>query len=107
MNKRARYSPEVREWGVCLLFDHRSGYGSERAVLVFIVSKIGCMPEMLRKWARWAEVNQGYCAGMMTSDHEQLLEFKRENRELKRANEILRKGSAFFAQAELDRRPKY
>ena len=107
MNKRTRYSPEVRERAVRLLFDHRGEYPSEWAALVFIASKIGCTPETLRKWVRRTALDQGQRAGMTTSDREQLLEFKRENRELKRANEILRKASAFFAQAQLNRRPKY
>ena len=95
MNKRTRYSPEVRERAVRLLFDHRGEYPSEWAALVSIASKIGCTPETLRKWVRRTEVDQGQRAGMTTSDREQLLELKRENRELKRANEILRKASAF------------
>ncbi len=107
MNKRTRYSPEVRERAVRLLFEHRGEYGSEWAALSSIAGKIGCTPETLRKWVRRTETDQGIRAGMTTSDREQLLELKRENRELKRANEILRKASAFFAQAELDRRPKY
>ena len=74
---------------------------------VFIASKIGCTPETLRKWVRRTALDQGQRAGMTTSDREQLLEFKRENRELKRAHEILPMASAFFAQTQLDRRPKY
>ena len=107
MNKRTRYSPEVRERAVRLLFDHRGEYPSKWAALVFIASRIRCTPETLRRWVRRTALDQGQRAGMTTSDREQLLELKRENRELKRANEILRKASAFFAQAELDRRPKY
>ncbi len=68
---------------------------------------IGCTAETLRKWVRRSETDQGKRSGMTTSDRERLKELERENRELKRANEILRKASAFFAQAELDRRPKY
>jgi len=107
MNTKKRYSPEVRERAVRLLFEHRGEYESEWAALSSISSKIGCTAETLRKWVRRTETDQGKRAGMTTSDREQLLELKRENRELKRANEILRKASAFFAQAELDRRPKY
>jgi|TARA_B110000196_G_C21060494_1_gene622126 transposase len=107
MNKRTRYSPEVRERAIRLLFDHRGEYPSEWAALIFIASRIRCTtPETLRKWVRRTEVDQGQRAGMTTSDREQLLELKRENRELKRANEILPMASAFFAQAKLDRRPK-
>jgi len=68
-----------------------------------IASKIGCTAETLRTWVRWVETDQGIRAGMSTSDRERLKELERENRELKRANEILRKASAYFAQAELDR----
>jgi len=107
MNRKMRYSPEVRERAVRLLFEHRSEYDSEWAALTSIAAKIGCTAETLRKWVRRTETDQGMRAGMTTSEREQLLELKRENRELKRANEILRKASAFFAQAELDRRPKY
>ena len=71
-----------------------------------IAAKIGCTAETLRKWVRQAERDQGLREGLSSSDRERLKELERENRELKRANEILRKASAFFAQAELDRRPK-
>ena len=107
MNKRTRYSLEVRQQAVRLLFDHRGEYPSEWAALVFIANKIECTPQTWRKWVRRTALDQGQRAGMTTSDREQLLELKRENRELKRANEILRKASAFFAQAQLNRRPKY
>jgi len=107
MNKRTRYSPEVRERAIRLLFDHHGEYPSEWAALVFIANKIGCTPETLRKWVRRTALDQGQWVGMTTSDREQLLELKRENRELKRAHEILCKASAFFAQAQLNRRPKY
>ena len=69
-------------------------------------AKIGCTAETLRKWVRQAERDSGKAAGLTTQERERLKELERENRELKRANEILRKASAFFAQAELDRRPK-
>ena len=107
MSKANRYSPEVRERAVRLLFEHRGEYESEWAALNSISSKIGCTAETLRKWVRRSETDQGKRAGMTSADREQLMALKRENRELKRANEILRKASAFFAQAELDRRPKY
>ena len=96
----------MRQRAVRLLFDHRGEYPSEWAALVFIASRIGCTPETLRKWLRRTALDQGQRAGMTTSDREQLLELKRENRELKRANEILPMASAFFAQAKLNRRPK-
>ncbi len=107
MKTNKRYSLEMRERAVRMLFDHRAEYESEWAALTSISGKIGCTAETLRKWVRRSETDQGKRSGMTSSDREQLMALKRENRELKRANEILRKASAFFAQAELDRRPKY
>jgi transposase len=106
MNKSIRYSPEVRERAVRLVFEHQGEHTSQWAALSSIASKIGCTPETLRKWVRRAERDQGLRAGMTSSDREQLKALQRENRELKRANDILRTASAFFAQAELDRRLK-
>ena len=106
MNKRTRYSPEVRERAVRLVFEHEREHDSQWAAIGSIASKIGCTPETLRKWLRQAERDEGRRDGLSTSDRERLKELERENRELKRANEILRKASAFFAQAELDRRAK-
>ncbi len=106
MNKSTRYSPEVRERAVRLVFEHQGEHASQWAALSSIASKIGCTPETLRKWVRRAECDQGLRGGMTSSDREQLKALQRENRELKRANEILRTASAFFAQAELDRRLK-
>jgi transposase-like protein len=107
MNRSKRYSPEIRERAVRMVFEHQREYESEWAAMCSISSKIGCTAETLRKWVRRSETDQGKRSGMTSSDREQLMELKRENRELKRVNEILRKASAFFAQAELDRRPKY
>ena len=107
MNTKKRYSPEVRERAVRMVFEHQREYESEWAALCSISSKIGCTAETLRKWVRRTETDQGKRTGMTSSDREKLKELERENRELKRINEILRKASAFFAQAELDRRPKY
>ena len=104
MNKSTRYAPEVRERAVRLVFEHQGEHASQWAALSSIASKIGCTPETLRKWVRRAERDQGLRSGMTSSDRERLKELERENRELKRANEILRKASAYFAQAELDRR---
>ena len=104
MNKSTRYSPEVRERAVRLVFEHQGEHASQWAAIGSIASKIGCTPETLRKWVRRAERDQGRRSGMTSSDREQLKALERENRELKRANEILRKASAYFAQAELDRR---
>ncbi len=74
--------------------------------MMSIAPKIGCTTETLRTWVRHSEANQGIRGGMSNLDRDRLKELERENRELKRANEILRKASAYFAQAELDRRPK-
>ncbi len=106
MNKSTRYTPEVRERAVRLVFERQGEHGSQWAAIGSIASKIGCTAETLRKWVRRAERDQGLRSGMTSSDREQLKELTRENRELKRANEILRKASAYFAQAELDRRPR-
>jgi transposase-like protein len=106
MNKSTRYSPEVRERAVRLVFEHQGEHASQWAAIGSIAGKIGCTPETLRKWVRRAERDQGLRSGMTSSDREQLKALERENRELKRANEILRKASAYFAQAELDRRVK-
>lgn len=106
MNRSTRYSPEVRERAVRLVFEHQGEHESQWAAIGSIASKIGCTPETLRKWVRQAERDQGKRGGPSSSDRERFKELERENRELKRANEILRKASAYFAQAELDRRPK-
>ena len=106
MNKATRYSPEVRERAVRLVFEHQGEHASQWAAIGSIASKMGCTAETLRKWVRQAERDQGKRSGLSSSERERLKELERENRELKRANEILRKASAFFAQAELDRRPK-
>jgi len=106
MNKSTRYSPEVRERAVRLVFENQGEHNSQWAATGSIAGKIGCTAETLRKWVRQAERDQGRRAGVTSTERDRLKELERENRELKRANEILRKASAFFAQAELDRRPK-
>ena len=106
MNKATRYAPEVRERAVRLVFEHQGEHDSQWAAIGSIASKIGCTAETLRKWVRQAERDQGKRSGLSSSERDRLKELEREVRELKRANEILRKASAFFAQAELDRRPK-
>ena len=103
MNKQTRYSPEVRERAVRLVLEHQSEYGSQWSAMCSIAAKIGCTPETLRKWVRQAERDQGMRAGMSSDERERLKGLEREVRELRRTNEILRKASAFFAQAELDR----
>ena len=101
-----RYSDEVRERAVRMVSEHRSQYGSQWAAIQSIAGKIGCTSESLRRWVQRAERDQGVRAGPSTEERERLKQLERENRELKRANEILRTASAFFAQAELDRRWK-
>jgi transposase len=106
MNKGKRYSPEVRERAVRMVFEHQSDHDSQWAAMESIASKIGCTAETLRKWVRRAERDQGIREGMTTDDRERLKGLEREVKELRRANEILKTASAFFAQAELDRRLK-
>ena len=106
MNRATRYSPEIRERAVRMVFEHQAEYDSQWAAMNSIAAKIGCTAETLRKWVRRAERDQGLREGLTSSDRERLKALERENRELKRANEILRKASAFFAQAELDRKPR-
>jgi transposase len=101
-----RYSDEVRERAVRMVSEHRSQYGSQWAAIQSIAGKIGCTSESLRRWVQRAERDQGVRAGPSTEERERLKQLERENRELKRANEILRTASAFFAQAGLDRRLK-
>ncbi len=89
-----------------MLLEHQEEYDSQWAAMGSIASKIGCTTETLRKWVRQAERDIGRRPGLTTDEKQRLKELERENRELKRANEILRLASAYFAQAELDRRPK-
>ena len=103
MKTSTRYSPEVRARAVRMVLDHRSDYPSQWAAICSIASKIGCAGETLRKWLRQAERDQGLRDGTTTEERDRLKALERENRELRQANEILRKASAYFAQAELDR----
>ncbi len=95
MNKSTRYSPEVRERAVRLVFEHQGEHASQWAALTSIASKIGCTPETLRKWVRRAETDQGQRSGMTSDDRERLKSLERENKELRRANDISRTASAF------------
>jgi transposase len=100
-----RYSPEVRERAVRMVFEHQHEHGSQWAAIVSFAAKIGCTPETLRSWVRRAEVDGGRRAGVTSSERERLKLLERENRELRRANEILKSASLFFA-TELDGRTR-
>jgi transposase len=100
------YSPEVRARAVRMVLDHQGEYGSQYAAIRSIAEKIGCSGETLRHWVRQAERDEGLRAGPTTTEQERIKALEREVRELRQANEILRKASAYFAQAELDRRFK-
>ncbi len=102
-NTSATYSPEVRARAVRMVLEHQSDYPSQWAAMNSIASKIGCTGETLRQWVRRAERDQGLRDGTTTEERDRLKALERENRELRQANEILRKASAYFAQAELDR----
>ena len=106
MARPAKYSPEVRERAVRMVLEHWDQYDSEWAAMGSIAAKIGCTTETLRKWVRRAERDEGKRAGLTTDDEARLKALEKENRELRRANGILKTASAFFAQAELDRRLK-
>lgn len=101
-----RYPTEFRERAVRLVAEQQGHGGSQWAALGSVSSKLGCTREALRRWVRQAERDGGERAGLSTAERERLQELERENRQLKRANEILRKASAFFAQAEFDRPAK-
>ena len=106
MARTSRYSQEVRERAVRMVFEHRGEYDTEWEAICSIAEKIGCSSETLRKWVRRTEVDTGRRGGLTSDEKARIKELERENRELRRANEILKKASAYFAQAELDRRQK-
>lgn len=106
MGKATRFSPEVRERAVRLVTEQEGEHESQWAAIKSVAGKIGCSAETLRSWVRQTERDQGKRPGLTTSEQERLKELEKENRELKRANEILRLASAYFAKAELDRKQK-
>ena len=106
MNKSNKFSPEVRERAVRMVQEHRGEYPSLWAAVQSIAPKIGCVPQTLLEWVKRAEVDAGERPGTTTAEAQRLKELERENKELRRANDILRTASAFFAQAELDRKLK-
>jgi transposase len=106
MSKQNRYSPEVKERAVRLYFEQRESYVSDWQAMEAIAPKIGCTAETLRKWVQQAERDSGLRDGLTSDDRERLKALEKENRELRRANEILKTASAFFAKAELDRKLK-
>jgi len=106
MKNQIRYSQEVKERAVRMVFEHEKEYSSQWAAISSIAPKIGCTPETLRTWIRQAERNQGIRPGMTSAERDRMKELERENLSLRRANEIIRKAAAFFAQAELDRLKK-
>lgn len=104
MGKLTRFSPEVRERAVRLVLEQTTEHTSQWAAVRSVAEKIGCTKETLRRWVRQAERDAGYRPGLTTDEQTQVKLLEREVRELRRANDILRKASAYFAQAELDRR---
>lgn len=106
MNKTNKFSPEVRERAVRMVQEHRGEYPSLWAAVESIAPKIGCVPQTLLDWVKREEVDGGQRDGLTSSEREELKRLQREVKELRRANEILKTASAFFAQAELDRRLK-
>jgi transposase len=89
-----------------MVMESSAEHGSQWAAIKSVAAKLGCTTETLRRWVRQAEIDQGRRAGVTSSDAERIAQLERENRELRKANEILKVASAFFAQAELDRRTK-
>lgn len=106
MKKTSKFSPEVRERAVSMVFEQRGEHGSQWAAIESIAGKIGCSAQTLSNWVRQYERDTGQRDGVATAEAARVKELEREVRELKKANEILRLASAYFAQAELDRRNK-
>ena len=106
MNKSNKFSPEVKERAVRLVQEHRDEYPSLWAAVESIAPKIGCVPHTLLEWVKRAQIDIGERPGTTTAETQRMKDLERENKELRRANDILRTASAFFAQAELDRKLK-
>jgi transposase-like protein len=106
MTKANKFSPEVRERAVRMVQEHRGEYPSLWAAIESIAPKIGCVPQTLNEWVKRHQIDTGSREGITTTELQRLKELERENKELRKANEILKLASAFFAQAELDRRLK-
>jgi len=104
MVKRTRFSPEVRDRAVRLVYEHASEYPSQWAAITSIATKIGCSAQTLSNWIQRRETDSGQRPGVTSEEQARVKALEREVKELRRANEILRKASAYFAQAELDRR---
>lgn len=103
MARVSKYSPEMQERAVRMVLEHRAEHDSQWAAIASIAAKIGCTAETLRRWVRQKERDSGVREGLSTAEADRIKALERENRELRQANEILRKASAYFAQAELDR----
>jgi len=106
MGKENRFSPEVKERAVRLVYEQQKETESQWAAICSVASKIGCSAETLRHWIRKEEINTGKREGLTTAEREEVKRLQKENRELKKANEILRLASAYFAKAELDRQQR-
>ena len=106
MRKSTKFSTEVRERAVRMVQEHRGEYPSLWAAIESISAKIGCVPQTLNEWVKKSEIDSGARDGVTSEERERIKALERENKELRRANEILKLASAFFAQAELDRKLK-
>lgn len=103
---KQKYSKEVRERAVRMVREYQPDHSSEWATIQSVATKLGCTPQTLRNWLRKATVQSGQCEGLTLSERDRMKALERENRQLRQANEILRKASAYFAQAEFGRRSK-